>query len=147
MRPLSLLLFWLFLYFVNIPFLEAKIPEPIVQAIIYVESSNQSHVESIDGCRGLGQIQENTWYWICDLMGVHWSFDDAFNPEKNLKVTRFYLNWLENYLKRKGHYSLDLLFACYNAGPGAVRKYGWTVPPYRETITYVRKIKRRLDLQ
>lgn len=122
----------------------ATIPDYIINAVIFVESSNQPHVESIDGCRGLGQIQKETWYWLCTLMGKNWSFDEAFDPGKNRVVTAFYLNWLEQYLKQHGYYSLELLFACYNAGPGTVRRYRWHVPPYYETKMYVQKVNQYL---
>lgn len=126
---------------------EAVVPAYITNAIIFIESSNCPTAISKDDCRGLGQIQEKTWYWICGLMGKDWSFDEAFDPEKNRQVTQYYLNWLEHYLQKKGRYSLELMCACYNAGPGSVRKYGWKVPPYPETMNYVKKIQKYLAKQ
>ena len=41
---------------------------------------------------------------------------------------------------------IDLVLAGYNAGEGAVEKYGWQVPPYSETREYVRRISRRYAL-
>ena len=39
-----------------------------------------------------------------------------------------------------------LALAGYNAGEGAVEKYGWNVPPYAETQEYVRRISRRYSM-
>lgn len=133
-------------FLLTIPSAAYAVSPNIVNAITFVESSNRPFVESVDGCRGLGQIKKETWYWVCDLMGKHWSFDEAFDPEKNRIVTEYYLNWLERYLKKRGHYSLDLLCACYNAGPGVVRRNRWRVPPYRETREYIRKVQRQLNM-
>jgi soluble lytic murein transglycosylase-like protein len=41
---------------------------------------------------------------------------------------------------------VNLVLASYNAGEGAVLKYGRNVPPYRETRDYVKKIGRRYGL-
>ena len=41
---------------------------------------------------------------------------------------------------------VNLALAGYNAGEGAVMKYGYRVPPYSETQEYVRRISRRYDL-
>lgn len=62
---------------------------------------------------------------------------DAFNPVDNIHGGMRYLRWL---LKRfKGDVTKTV--ASYNAGEGAVKKYGG-VAPYRETQNYVRKIRR-----
>jgi len=142
-KTTSLILGSLFLLMANTNS-EAAVAESLIHAVIQVESSGRPYVESRDGCRGLGQIEKRTWYWVCKMMGVSWGFDEAFEPDKNKRVTKYYLNWLENYLKERRQYSLDLLLASYNAGPGAVRKYGWKVPPYSETGHYVKKVKKEL---
>jgi soluble lytic murein transglycosylase-like protein len=40
---------------------------------------------------------------------------------------------------------VDLVLASYNAGEGAVARYGGRVPPYRETRDYVKKISKQYD--
>jgi len=119
----------------------AMVSDRVVDAIIFVESSNRPWVENHDGCRGLGQINRKTWNWLCTQMGTSWSFNEAFHPQKNRIATTFYLNWLERYLRSHGQYSPELVWACYNAGPGTVRKYGWRIPPYAETRRYIAKIQ------
>ena len=119
---------------------DAQIPKTIVNAVISTESSYRPWAESKDGCRGLGQIKRETWNWICKLKNKPWSFEEAFDPEKNRLITQAYLEWLKAYLEKRGHFSWDLVFASYNAGPGAVRRYGYTVPPFPETQNYVKKV-------
>ena len=62
---------------------------------------------------------------------------DAFNPMENIRAGVAYLKSL---LVRYDH-DESLALAAYNAGPGAVEKYGRSVPPYRETRNYVAKIR------
>jgi soluble lytic murein transglycosylase-like protein len=47
------------------------------------------------------------------------------------------------YYKYDGNF--DLVLAAYNAGEGAVQKYGNRVPPYRETQDYVKKVMQRYN--
>jgi len=61
---------------------------------------------------------------------------DPFNPAENIRAGVTYLRQL---LDRYDH-NEQLALAAYNAGPGAVDKYGSTVPPYKETQNYVHKI-------
>ena len=59
---------------------------------------------------------------------------DPFHPEENLEAGMKHLRHL------LGRYDLSRALAAYNAGEGAVSRYGG-VPPYRETQEYVRKIR------
>ena len=63
---------------------------------------------------------------------------DAFDPAQNLEAGARHLRSLV------GRYAGDLprALAAYNAGAGAVDRFGG-VPPYRETRDYVRKVLRR----
>jgi soluble lytic murein transglycosylase-like protein len=71
-----------------------------------------------------------------DRFGVR----DPFNPEDNLRGGMAYLKWL---LQRfKG--SVPPALAGYNAGEGAVKRYGG-IPPYKETQNYVREFRRLYD--
>ena len=61
---------------------------------------------------------------------------DPFNPVENIRAGVKYLRQLlDRYNENE-----QLALAAYNAGPGAVDKYGNKVPPYKETQNYVHKI-------
>ena len=61
---------------------------------------------------------------------------DPFNPAENIRAGVSYLRQLlDQYNDNE-----QLALAAYNAGPGAVDKYGNKVPPYKETQSYVNKI-------
>lgn len=55
------------------------------------------------------------------------------SPEENLSAGTRYLRDLLGMFENR----LDLALAAYNAGEGAVMKYGNRIPPYRETRNYV----------
>ncbi len=122
------------------------IPSELIYRVIETESSFNPYAVSQADARGLMQITRPTWDWICrDFLQVSWSFDaDSFNTEKNIIVGTRFLAWIKDYLNKhenelNASYD-DLLLACYNAGPGTVKKYGFRVPPYKETLNYVAKI-------
>lgn len=62
---------------------------------------------------------------------------ERFDPAKNIRAGIRYLKVLAQMFGG----NLDLMIAAYNAGEGAVLKYGRHIPPYRETQTYVRRVK------
>jgi soluble lytic murein transglycosylase-like protein len=65
---------------------------------------------------------------------------DVFNPVQNIQGGARYLRYLLDLYS--GDYRLAL--AAYNAGEGAVQKYGG-VPPYRETQNYVNQVGKQLQ--
>src|SRR5260370_8148661 len=62
------------------------------------------------------------------------------DPKENIDAgTRYLRDLLQKY-----NNDLVLTLAAYNAGPDRVQQYG-TVPPFAETISYVRKVKRTYE--
>jgi soluble lytic murein transglycosylase-like protein len=67
---------------------------------------------------------------------------NIYNPKQNIKAGVKYMRWL---LDKFGG-DMRLALAGYNAGEGAVMKYGKKIPPYRETRNYVTKIMNHYEL-
>ena len=67
---------------------------------------------------------------------------NIFDPRQNIEGGARYLRFLTDRFNGE----LSLVLAGYNAGEGAVEKYGWRVPPYAETQEYVRRISRRYSV-
>ena len=71
--------------------------------------------------------------------GARFGVRKPFDPAQNIAGGTLYLKQLlQNFGGR-----VDLVLASYNAGEGAVMKYGNQVPPYRETRDYVKRISKR----
>jgi soluble lytic murein transglycosylase-like protein len=103
----------------------------LVHSVIQVESNYNPNAVSPKGAQGLMQLIPST----ARRFGV----SNAFDPSDNIQGGARYLKYLlELY---KGDESLAL--AAYNAGEGAVSRYGG-VPPYPETQHYVDKVRQRL---
>ncbi|TXK23318.1 lytic transglycosylase domain-containing protein [Ottowia sp. GY511] len=109
----------------------------LLHAIARVESRHQPNAVSHAGAHGLMQVIVPT----ARRFGVG-AAQQLRDPETNLDVSARYLKTLQ---QRFGN-DLPLVLAAYNAGEGAVEKYGRKIPPYRETQGYVRKVIAEYDL-
>jgi soluble lytic murein transglycosylase-like protein len=100
-----------------------------VRAVIQAESAFNPRARSVKGAMGLMQLMPGT--------AAEYRVTNAYDPAQNIRAGVAYLKSL---LTRFGN-DVSLALAAYNAGPGAVEKYGRAVPPYKETRNYVSKIR------
>lgn len=105
----------------------------LLYSIMHQESTFKQGAISPKGARGLMQLMPPT----ARRFGVTNIFDPRQNIEGGARYMRFLLDLFKD---------VNLALAGYNAGEGAVMKYGYRVPPYRETQEYVRRISRRYGL-
>jgi soluble lytic murein transglycosylase-like protein len=106
----------------------------LLYAIMHQESSFKKRAVSHAGARGLMQLMPGT----AARFGVRNIFDPRQNIEGGTRYMRFLLDLFDG--------DVGLALAGYNAGEGAVLRYGRSVPPYAETRDYVRRISRRYEL-
>ncbi len=105
------------------------LPAALIKGIIRAESNFQVRAVSHAGARGLMQLMPAT----ARELGVKDSFDIAQNIDGGCRYLRQMLDSFDG--------DVRLALAAYNAGPGAVIKYGGQVP-YRETRQYVDRVLR-----
>ncbi|MEZ4311474.1 MAG: lytic transglycosylase domain-containing protein [Polyangiaceae bacterium] len=104
-----------------------QIPEELVRAVIKAESDYDPRVVSPVGATGLMQLMPET--------ALRMQVRDIQDPRENIFGGVRFLRVLANDLNG----DLTLTIAAYNAGEGAVLKYGG-VPPYEETQNYVTRV-------
>ncbi len=106
---------------------EQSLPAELIHSVIKVESNYNPNAVSPAGAQGLMQLIPST----ARRFGVA----NVFNPVENIQGGAKYLKYLMDLYN--GDTALAL--AAYNAGEGAVAKYG-NVPPYRETQNYLQSV-------
>jgi soluble lytic murein transglycosylase-like protein len=103
----------------------------LIHAVIAIESNYVSNVVSPKGAVGLMQLMPP----LAKKYGVANAFDAAENIRGGVRYLRDLLAAFDG--------DIELVLAAYNAGEPAVRKYGRSVPPFPETIHYVRSVQRK----
>lgn len=106
----------------------------LIYSQMHQESSFKISATSYKGASGLMQLMPAT----ARRFGV----TSIYDPRQNIDAGVRYMRWLLDTFKG----DVVLALAGYNAGEGAVMKYGWNVPPYRETQEYVRRITSRYNM-
>jgi hypothetical protein len=103
----------------------------LIFLVMEQESHFNTYAVSPKGARGLMQLMPGTG----SRFGVRRPHDPAQNISGGTRYLRELLNRFNN--------RVDLVLASYNAGEGAVAKFGNKVPPYTETRNYVKKISKQ----
>ena len=102
----------------------------LLEAVIQVESNFERRARSPKGAMGLMQLMPTT----ARQYAVSNPYDARLNIEAGARHLRQLLD----------RFDVSLALAAYNAGEGAVRRFGG-VPPYPETREYVRRILRLVN--
>ena len=106
----------------------------LLYSIMHQESSFKTRAISNKGARGLMQLMPPT--------AIRFGVTNVWDPKQNIEGGARYMRFLLDLFGG----DVTLALAGYNAGEGAVMKYGNRVPPYSETQEYVRRIGRRYNL-
>jgi soluble lytic murein transglycosylase-like protein len=106
----------------------------LLYAIMHQESTFKPRAMSNKGARGLMQLMPGT--------AVRFGVNSIWDPQQNIEGGSRYMRFLLD----KFDGNVELALAGYNAGEGAVIKYGYNIPPYSETQEYVRRISKRYAL-
>jgi soluble lytic murein transglycosylase-like protein len=100
----------------------------LIYCVMNQESGFSTAAISPKGAQGLMQLMPDT--------AARYGVTRLADPSQNIMAGTRYLKDLQKLFGRR----IDLVLAAYNAGEGAVMRYGNRVPPYQETKNYVRSI-------
>lgn len=113
------------------------VPEALLKAMAMTESNFNQSVISNAGAIGIMQLMPGT----AASLGV-----DPYDARQNIMGGAKYIAGNIEQFKAYPN-GLELAIAAYNAGPGAVIKYGYQIPPYTETQNYVKKVLGYVSIQ
>ena len=105
-----------------------NLPTGLIRGVIRAESNFQVKAVSHAGAQGLMQLMPGT----AKELGIENPFDIEQNIDGGARYLRKMLDSFGGDIK--------VALAAYNAGPGAVEKYGGQIPPYQETEKYVDRV-------
>jgi soluble lytic murein transglycosylase-like protein len=111
-----------------------EVDPDLVFSVVAAESNFNPKALSRRNAHGLMQLLPET----AKRLGVKDIYDPAQNIDGGTRYLRDLLKLYDG--------DLALTLAAYNAGPGAVQRYG-RIPPYNETIKYVRAIRKTYALR
>lgn len=137
-------------YFSSLTYDGARVTPDYIRALILTESGGDRWAISGKGARGLTQIIPSTARYVAkDLLDVGYDFhyideqvleafdaDDLFDPAINILMACY----LSATYHAKYEGSTELVVSAWNAGPGAVRRYGNKPPPYPETQAMIARL-------
>lgn len=118
----------------------------LIAALIHVESKWREDAVSKKGATGLMQLMPDTAAWVAEQMGIEFEVQDLLDPEMNIMMGCWYLNYLSRRFS-----SFTAALAAYNGGQGNVQQWlakeQWDGSfesasdiPFWETRTYLRKL-------
>jgi soluble lytic murein transglycosylase len=129
-----------------------EIPEEIILAIIYCESSFDASAVSHAGAVGLMQLMPGTYKWLCSKTGDRYDALHLYNPEINIRYGTYLLSILYQRYEQ-----WDVVFAAYNAGMGNVDdwlenpayadEFGTLkYIPFKETRNFVSRVNQKREI-
>lgn len=105
---------------------QGGIEPELLHAVVRTESAYNPHAVSPKGALGLAQLMPST--------ALAYGVSDALKPADNLRAGARHLRDLLDHFG-----DVELALSAYNAGAGAVKKYGG-MPPFAETRAYVPRV-------
>ena len=132
-----------------------RISADYIRALILTESGGDRWAQSVKGARGLTQIIPSTAQLVLDdLADADYDYlyvdeqrfeefepDSLYDPALNILIACYLSATYHDQFEGRR----DLVVSAWNAGPGAVRRYGNEPPPYPETRTLINRIAAYMD--